>query len=486
MIRTRSARPSMLRLEVLENRAVPATFNVTTTDDELIQGNGELSLREAIFKANGATGADTIVLPAGVFKFARLGAGENANASGDYDVAESVTFRGAGAGLTVINGGQQDRLFDLIGAIDVRFVGLTLRNGGTVAGVNGGAIQSLNADIVVINCVLKDNRALLGGAINAESGAVTVSASKVVGNVSRGDGGGIRAQDGELTLTNSLVHRNLAAGAGGGFKAGSALVTGSTLSANSAGGNGGGIDAATLLVNRSMVQGNSSRAQGGGIQANTLALKASTVSGNTADLGGGGIAASNATATRCTLSGNFTDGDGGGCKSTTANLTNCTVSGNTAGFMGGGISAGDGSLSSCTIVENSAGNSGGGLFAGNTVGFRNSIIALNLAAVSGQDGAGGGPASLLSQGHNLIGDRTDFIVIAGDLSGDFTNPLNPLLGPLQNNGGPTKTHALLAGSPAIDKGDNAGAPATDQRGFPRKKDGNGDGSLIVDIGAFER
>ena len=72
--------------------------------------------------------------------------------------------------------------------------------------------------------------------------------------------------------------------------------------------------------------------------------------------------------------------------------------------------------------------------------------------------------------------------------GTSVNPIDPKLGPLENNGGPTKTHALLAGSPAIDQGDNTGVPATDQRGFgfARKKDGNGDGSLIVDIGAFER
>jgi hypothetical protein len=70
----------------------------------------------------------------------------------------------------------------------------------------------------------------------------------------------------------------------------------------------------------------------------------------------------------------------------------------------------------------------------------------------------------------------------------MANSIDPKLGPLQNNGGRTQTYALKAGSPAIDRGDNAGIPATDQRGagFARKKDGNGDGSAVVDIGAFER
>lgn len=70
--------------------------------------------------------------------------------------------------------------------------------------------------------------------------------------------------------------------------------------------------------------------------------------------------------------------------------------------------------------------------------------------------------------------------------GEFTDPLNVRLGPLANNGGPTRTHALRAGSPAIDRGSNAGAPATDQRGRARIKDGNGDGRAVTDIGAFER
>ena len=98
--------------------------------------------------------------------------------------------------------------------------------------------------------------------------------------------------------------------------------------------------------------------------------------------------------------------------------------------------------------------------------------------------------TFVSQGHNLIGDGTGgsgFINgVNGDIVGTSANPIDPKIGDLASNGGPIKTHALLAGSPAIDHGDNAGVPAIDQRGFPRKKDGNGDGLAIVDIGAFER
>jgi hypothetical protein len=150
-----------------------------------------------------------------------------------------------------------------------------------------------------------------------------------------------------------------------------------------------------------------------------------------------------------------------------------------------------------TITLNSA-HTGGGVFAqgGGTVSVQNTIIAQNLV-----DFTGSGPdvvGAFTSLGHNLIGDPTGSTGFANgvhaDQVGTAAAPLDALLGPLQNNGGPTKTHALLAGSPAIDHGDNSAVdpvtqklPTTDQRGagHPRPKDGNGDGLAVVDIGAFE-
>jgi hypothetical protein len=142
-----------------------------------------------------------------------------------------------------------------------------------------------------------------------------------------------------------------------------------------------------------------------------------------------------------------------------------------------------------TIVENQA-HTGGGVFhsTADILGVRNTIIALNQVDFTGSDPDMSG--DFTSQGHNLIGDGTGgsgFTKgVNGDIVGTAANSIDPKLGPLANNGGPTKTHALLAGSRAIDQGDNANLPYTDQRGFPRKKDGNRDGRVIVDIGAFER
>jgi hypothetical protein len=177
---------------------------------------------------------------------------------------------------------------------------------------------------------------------------------------------------------------------------------------------------------------------------------------------------------------------GGGLFSyNTAMLTNCTFVGNTAagtGLGGGGIFRYTGSLAltSCTLTGNSAPQGGGGIASYSTPG----PVQLVNTIVAGNSG-GGSPdvqGAFASLGHNLIG-ATDGGTgwVPSDLTGTAANPLDPVLGPLQDNGGPTQTMALLPGSPALDAGDNAYAPQWDQRGpgFPRIVGG------IIDLGAFE-
>jgi len=172
----------------------------------------------------------------------------------------------------------------------------------------------------------------------------------------------------------------------------------------------------------------------------------------------------------------------------TLTLTNCTLSRNSSsGGDGGAIfSAFALTVSSCTICSNSSGGHGGGIFrSSGTVQIQNTIIAGNRASIAGRDVFG----AITSLGYNLIGatnDSTGWVVL--DQAGTTITPINPLLGPLQNNGGGRFTHALLPGSPAIDGGQSSGL-ATDQRGVTRPYDNpgianaaGGDGS---DIGAFE-
>src|SRR5262245_351896 len=114
------SRSSRLAVEFLEDRSVPAVFNVTTTLDDIVPANGLRSLREAISAANATPGADTIILPAGVFRITINGPGEDLNAMGDFDITDSVVIQGAGSAATVINAQQRDRVFDVIGAINAR------------------------------------------------------------------------------------------------------------------------------------------------------------------------------------------------------------------------------------------------------------------------------------------------------------------------------------------------------------------------------
>ena len=243
------------------------------------------------------------------------------------------------------------------------------------------------------------------------------------------------------------------------------LVTGGNVSVtidgvtvrhgNVAGGSGGGIliSGSTVTIDHTMISGNSS-SDGGGIsnQGGTLTLVNTTVGGgNTANVGGG-------------INNN-----------STLIVINSTISGNTATSVGGGIqNTGTVTLTNATISNNSASNGGGINNAGSSVTLINTIIA---NSPSGGNCAG----TVTSLGHNLDSAGTCSLSAAGDISN-----VDPVLGPLQNESGPTITHALEVGSPAIDVGDDSVGLAYDQRGVARPQDGDFDGVNGIDIGAYEK
>jgi hypothetical protein len=221
--------------------------------------------------------------------------------------------------------------------------------------------------------------------------------------------------------------------------------------------------------------------------------------GNTASYGAGFFNAPGATLilNNCTVSGNTSADSGGGIANNGSVLaTNCTFSGNRA-LQGGGIYtyAGPVLLRNCTVCSNTATSTGGGLYnygtAGSAFTAGSTVVARNMAAVA-PDVISNPSIPFTSLGYKLIGNGNSGYGFAdaanGDQVGSGAPSLNPLLGPLQANGGPTFSHALLSGSPASDRGHSGGSSA-DQRGRLRPFDfgsvanaGGGDGS---DIGAFE-
>ena len=203
------------------------------------------------------------------------------------------------------------------------------------------------------------------------------------------------------------------------------------------------------------------------------------------------------------MSGNSTSGFGafgGGIRtgSGSVSLTNSTLSGNSTsgdGASGGGIRAFSGgvSLTNSTLSGNSAATGvGGGVFVFDFLSnpsftIENSIVAGNTDNGTAPD-LRPNPGSTLTINHSLIGVVDNLGTVTGDIGnllGTLAAPIDPLLAPLADNGGPTETHALLVGSPAIDAGDPTAVagvdntPEFDQRGQPRV------GAGRLDIGAFE-
>jgi CSLREA domain-containing protein len=400
-----------------------SAVTVTTTADEYdVAPNGSCSLREAIVSANGegdfggctlagVGGPYTITVAADTYTLTLAGAGEDLGATGDLDVTRDVIITPVAGGTATIDGGGLDRVFDLHAVSSLTVENLVIRNGSVVG--QGAGLRVITASFTATGCVIEDNQATT-------------------------DGGGIFADTGvTISITQCEIRNNAADVDGNGSNRGGAMYI----------------------------------ADPGAGNVNTVNITASTLAGNNGDSFGGAIS---------TL----------GTTTTTVTITNSTISGNTTGLSGGGLSLGGPTfLDAVTIVGNtsnttSATGGGGGIRNVNGVlTMKNTIVAGNESTLSDCDDVSISAGSAVSQAANLIGENTcvtaAFPAGAPNANGDWVGvdatPIDPFLGPLADNGGPTRTHAVLAGSLAINNG-NTALPE-DQRGALR------DGT--PDIGSFE-
>ena len=491
-------------LAVLAAATLPAraaTLTVSSTSD-----SGPGSLREAL-----ALAADGDTIDAsGVSGTIRL-------TSGDLVVEHGVTINGPGPSVLTVDGNGTGRVFS-IDALrkTVSISGLTIANGRVGDQQSGGGISNLSANLTLSDSAVTGNRADFGGGIYHAGGPepatltlvnCTLNGNSVAG-VAVGQGGGIYNDGGIVQISRSRLTGNsanggasccgrLPAGRGGAIfnDHGQVVLESTTLSGNSAtrlaapfsddAPRGGAIYndgaghltfPAILKIFDSTVSDNEAQANiglGGGIYNDgafsgsaTVEIVTSTLSGNSAGDSGGGI---------------YSDGSDGG--DALVQIVDSTLSGNAAESIGGGVRhvgvGGDARLqiSGSTFSDNSAEDGGSielfGEPGSTSLEVDTTIFAAGARGVTISNDGG----TVTSHGHNLSSDGAEGLLTAA------TDRINtdPMLGPLQDNGGPTFTHELLTGSPAIDAVPvGAACSSTDQRGVSRPQ------GAACDIGAFER
>jgi len=498
-----------------------ATLVAVPTAADGVLGDNACSLREAVMQINAGVNSndcvdvsgvaygtnDTITLPAGTYNLTATGLDETWQGTapnfavvntpdaskGDLDLQRSVRIVGAGASQTVIQWEasvaelERDRVFHLytlaLTAVNVAIEGVTIQGGRTYEenfaqgapgsdGVTltewyfrragGGIAVGPGANVVLIDPSLAgdDNSEGRGGSqrpdepdVGGATFSIALSGVKVLNNRAEGDGAGIYTAS-PMTLTGAVVSGNISTVNGGGiYNEGNSEITATTISGNRAEGGGG------LFLTGS----------------NTVAISGTTLSGNRA-VGGGAIS---------------------GRADVTINMVNSTISGNFGEDVGAGLyTNGAASLRFVTIANNFTGaesdtsGSGVNVFPSEAVAvtLRNVILAGNMKGwefatypdpaddptlFDANCGYTGSSMAITSNGHNLSSDLTCTTLT------ETTDRINidPKIGALADNGGPTFTHALLSGSPALSAALPEVGVTTDQRGQPRE--------TPPDIGAFE-
>jgi hypothetical protein len=423
-------------------QAAPLTFTVGSTADTTgaadctTPTNTDCTLRQAITDANANSGADTIVFKSGVTGTILL-------TDDPVTITEALTVQGPGSADITVDGDGTYRTFNVDPATSydpVSISGLTLTDGYVGGGGPGAAIVNDDADLTISSSAISNSSAYGsnagGGGVYSSSGSLTINSSTISGNyagspTAPGHGGGVYSYGGDITVTSSAVTGNTAA-------------------------------------NYSFDYYN---AYGGGINARNgdVTVEGSTINENNARDGGGVY---------------LDEGD--------LTVTNSTITGNNAvSDDGGGVYVGDGALrvTSSTVTDNYAATFGGGLRGTGPVNtIKNSIVSGNTAV--GDPDSADLAYDQFDTAFSLIGVPANHITPT--VPGSNLLGVNPQLGALQDNGGPTDTMEPSQTSPVIDCGSDA-SNAFDQRGagFPRvvnqpnRTGSTATGANQADMGAVE-
>ncbi|MBV9495282.1 MAG: right-handed parallel beta-helix repeat-containing protein, partial [Acidobacteria bacterium] len=459
-------------------------------------------------------------------------------------ISDSTTITGPGAATLTIDGATTSRIFYIYNnaaTLTVTISGLTATRG---RASNGGGIVSKGEIVSLNNVTISSSTGTsAGGGVANIGGSLTIQSSTISGNTaqSTNGGGGIYNVGGALTVNNSIITSNTSSSLVS--RAGAiailsttqpTLITNTQITNNTTPGKGAAMGVktnaagGTLTIDHSVITGNTATGRGGAFflyrTGGAITLSNDQISNNTTNNRGGGLFLYNITAnitiSDTTISGNTAPtpaGNGGGiffyrsAAGTTVLVQRSTISGNTVARAGGGIFFYKGSgvlrVENSTIANNTSGTTGGGIFdrgpfggtaalqieestiTGNSAAtsggnlsigavpttINNTVIA-NGTAPTGPDAATGG--SNVTMNYSLL-ENTSGATFAG--SGNITG-VDPNLGPLQDNGGPTFTERPGPGSPLLDAGDPAFVPppATDQRGLARVYNGR------IDIGSLEQ
>jgi len=433
-----------------------ATFTVTNTDDYVagVEPPVDGSLRLAIAQANAAPGRDEIAFDPAVE------GGTLVLTGGELAITDDLTIDGPGADPFTIDADRQSRVFNIDDGEETTRQDITLNSlvltGGALKDEGGGV---RNAEfLLIIDSEISDNAAELRGGGVFNTGDMRILESAVTENRLTSDGsdvsgGGVFSQ-GFLTIQRSLISENSDSG---------------DVDAS----NGGGVFSDGFLwVRDSAITGNRicglEAALGGGLYATGRAdISNSTISNNSSDTSGFG--------------GGYSGAAGIAVRNADVQIGNSTVVRNTAYSYGGQVPGYD-YFSGGIYEVYAAGGTASNLVISSSIVASNAVIAEYSGARA--------PADLRSEnvtsgGNNLVGSGDDaggaFVDgIDGDIVGTADDPVDPLIGPLALNGGPTPTHALLVGSPAIGAGANPENLRFDQRGEGFARSVNG-----TDIGAYE-